>query len=497
MATATELVTEFSYKGSEKPLHKYNDRLNSSIILITSVTTAMIAAVVATGRWAASILPAERNLYNLSYETGIAIEKIQELSYSAELMGSTSQAMQASIRSLSATIGNAAQKGSEDFARLGIAVRDANGRVRQADEVLDDVRLRFKQLNLSMSEQRSFASALGIDASLLRMLHQTDDQMAGMMTRARELGTLNEKQAEQAEQYSKSLIAQRFAMDGLRRLIAVGFAPELTRLTDGFVGLIERNREWIIDGVRNAMSILNDFGEMLKRIWPVLAIGAASFLVLSGAMGLLLSPAVLITAGILALLFIIDDLIVAFKGGKSVIREFFLEFFNFDIQPVLQKIVDGFLIMVEEIKKLFKAIWNFIKGMFSGFGKLIAGDLKGGFGDILQAYKDLWGDVVDSFFAIFGEALRWMKDQITGLLPNWALKLLGKESKTTNESLPGDIAYARPGGSQIQNNRSSNVNQNVQINVKTNDPERAARLTSDNLQRQMNDAQTQANRGGM
>jgi hypothetical protein len=60
-------------------------------------------------------------------------------------------------------IGDAAQKGSDDFARLGISVRDSNGQIKTADVILSEVSKRFNDLNLSMQEQQSFASALGID----------------------------------------------------------------------------------------------------------------------------------------------------------------------------------------------------------------------------------------------------------------------------------------------------------------------------------------------
>jgi hypothetical protein len=43
---------------------------------------------------------------------------------------------------------------------------------------------------------------------------------------------------------------------------------------------------------------------------------------------------------------------------------------------------------------------------------------------------------------------------------------------------------------------STTVNQDVQINVRTNDPERAASIIGSDVQNQMRDAQDQAQRGG-
>lgn len=505
MATVTELVTEFSFTGSEAPLNRYNRSLNQSVALLASMAAALAASGAAIGKWASGVLQGERSMYNLSFETGIAIEKLQQLNFVAEMSGSTSQAMQSSMESLSAAIGDAAQKGSEDFSRLGIAVRDANGHVRSADAVFRDVQTRFKQLNLSMAEQRSFASALGIDTSLLRMMNQTSGEISKLMARAKELGTLNKDQARQAEQYNQAIVVQRFAMDGLRRLMAVGLAPELTRLVDKFTGLIESNRDWIINGVGATLEVLNDLIDMLGRVWPLLAVGVGVFVAMkiaalgfTGVMAILLSPVVLFTAGIAAAVLVFDDLVVAFNGGESAIRSFFLAF-GYDITPDLHEIVRGFMKMVDGIKIIFKGLWEFIKGIFSGMGKLMAGDIKGSFGDVIQAFDDLWNAVVDSFFTIFGEALAWMGEKITNLLPDWAVKFIGGgggEDRPTTMS--GRGAEFAPGSNRMVSSHStSSINQDVEINVRTSDPERAARLTADSLQRQMTDAQTQSNRGGL
>jgi len=504
MAVATELVTEFSYQGSEAPLNRYNQSLNSSITLLASMTAALAAAGAAVGKWASGVLEGERDLFNLSYTTGIAIERIQQLSFTAEMMGASSQAMQSSLESLSATIGDAAQKGSEDFARLGIAVRDASGQVRSADDVLFDVQRRFKQLNLSMAEQQSFAGALGIDTSLLRMLNQTDAQMASMMQRASELGTLNEEQSKQAERYNQALTAQRFTMDGLRRLIAVGLAPELTRLVDGFAGLIERNREWIIDGVRNTMGILNDFMEMIGRVWPVLAAGAGYFIALKVATygwnaALYANPIFWITGLIVGLLLVVDDLIVAFRGGKSIIRDFFQEFFGVDITPILQNMVADVKEVFGQIKDIAGDVISSIADMFRGIGQLIRGDLVGAW----ESFGEAGQKQVD---AITSEAAKGLADRMTqaqidrgGWLTmprNFQKKMKDLLNIGTDKPVEDRSMFEKFMWGWQERGGGSTVNQDVQINVRSNDPERAARLTGDALQRQLDDAQTQTDRGG-
>ena len=93
------------------------------------------------------------------------------------------------------------------------------------------------------------------------------------------------------------------------------------------------------------VELVVDLVNALKRLAPfILATGVAFGIATIGtsgfatALGLVFFPA----AGILAALLILDDLIVAFQGGNSLIAKLFQELLGFDIQPVLKTIVSGF-----------------------------------------------------------------------------------------------------------------------------------------------------------
>lgn len=500
MATVTELVTEFSYTGSESPLNSYNQSLGKSIALLASVAAAMAASGAAVAKWASGILEGERSIGLLAQETGLAVARIQELSFAAEMSGGSAGAMESTIESLTATIGEAAQKGSEDFSRLGISVRNANGQVKNADQVLSEVSSRFKQLGLSMAEQKGFASALGIDSSLLLMMNKSGEEIGNLTAQAGELGTTSKEQAKATEEYNQALVTQRFAMDGLRRLVANGLAPELTRMSEGITELIKNNKDWVVDGLQLLLAALNNLGEMLARTWPVLAAGVGVFVALKVAaigfgtvMATIFSPVVLITAGIVALLVIVDDLIVAFQGGESIIRDFFLTFFDYDITPLLQDIVGTFNQIMGKVMEIGGLMVDFLGGLFSTIGALWMGDFTGALESLKEAfgaYAEAMGKV---FELVFGGVFDWVKDSLTDLLPNWAKKLLGfggEKDQQIDQS-------ARPGGTVQNNNRSSNVAQDIKIDVRSSDPQKAADLTAENLNRQMRDAQDQADRGGM
>ena len=369
MAVVTELITKFGFEGSTKPLKDYNNSLGESIKLLGAMGAAFGAATFAVAKWASGVSQSLQPLFDLSEQTGVAVASLQELSFAAEQSGSSSQALESSISGLSAKIGEAAQKGSEEFSRLGISVRDANGNVKDADAILGEVGNSFKRLGLSMSEQQGYAEALGIDPSLISMLSQTSAETDKLKQRARDLGiTLSPEDKKGLKEYNESISEMDSAMSGLKNQIAVAIVPELEGLAEGFSDLLAKNNEWIVDGVEATVEFVVDLVDALKRLAPfILAAGAAFTIATIGtsgfaaALGFVLSPAVLITAGILAIALVLDDLIVAFRGGDSVIANFFEEFFGWDIQPLLKDIVAVFKEVVGGILGGAKIIFDALK----------------------------------------------------------------------------------------------------------------------------------------
>ena len=463
MATVVQdLVTKFSFLGSDAPLKDYNQSLGGSIKLLGGMLLGLEAAAGAFTYWADGVLTGVDAVGQLRKETGVAVARIQELNYIAGQTQSTSAAVDSTLRSLSSTIGSAAQKGSEDFARLGISVRDMNGEVKNADVILDEVGQRFKALGLSLEEQKTFAGALGIDSSLLQMMGKTSSEMAVMRDRARELGTLTAEQTEQAELYKQSLNSMRFGLNSVKQMIAIGVAPELSNMAEGFTKLLADNKDWIIGGIQFTVRWVGNLLEAFHRLLPFFAIVGAGFLAMKvaalgfgGAMALVLSPIVLITAGVVALLLIVDDLIVAFSGGQSVIADFFKEFLGVDIVDALTK---SFNFLVDNA---INPVIDTLTSLWGLWQKLVGGIVSGG-----AKIADFFG---------FGDAD--VDPKITAAAAN----------------IPVGTGAAPAGGGSTSNQ----VTQNIDMNIVAGDPQATGNAVQDGLQRQLDNANTQLGVGGM
>lgn len=465
MAQVTELITKFSFSGSTTPLLNFNQRLGSAIKAGTAFVAALAAGSAAFSKWASGVLETLDPLAQMEKRTGVAIGRIQELSFAATQNGSSIAAMQGSLLALNQTIGDAAQKGSEEFARLGISVRDMNGDVKNADQILAEVSERFRTMNLSMQEQETLASSLGIDATLVQMLNRSEAEMSALSARARELGTLTSDQADQVIRYNDALAQNRFAISSVKQLIAVGFAPELTRLTQGFTDLIAENKEWIITGAEAVIEIAAGLLKAFFRIGEAVMSLVGSLGEGTKAAGLFVGALVLISrhpyAAIVTGIFLaVDDLVTAMNGGQSVIADFFQEFLGVDIVAVLQEINGALQTMFDLIEKLlrleFESFFSDIGAMgestFQGLQRLFRG---GSFGDP--------GD--------------------PGTVPT--------NAATTR---PGDLIRTGPGPGNMQPGMV--IQQTNNIEVRTDDPNAAGRSVRDNLDRQLDDAQTQFNVGG-
>lgn len=465
MATVVnDLVTKFGFSGSISPLALYNTTLGKSIVKIGVWTGLIVGATAAFDRWADSTLSGVDALDALSKRTKISVATIQELSYAAEQTQSTAGAMQSTLQNLSRTIGNAAQKGSEDFARLGISVRTSGGHIKSADQILYEVGGRLRSLNLSLQEQETFASALGIDPTLIQLLNKSSGEFDRLRRRARAYGVLTAKQAAQAASYKRSINGLWFGLNSLQQLIAIAVAPQLKRMAESFARLLRENKKWIIEGARAVFKWMGKIWDAFVRMLPVLKYVAAGFAVVKLAM--MGVGGVIKGLGFVALLLVLDDLITAFRGGKSVIRDFFQESFNVDIVVELTKAFD---VMSRAISTAFgwlKSFFNWLNTRGAELGKSLA---------VLELPG--WMET----------AATWANDLGTSLGKSLAEAVYGSP-EAMNWQPAGAVAGAALGNQTVEQHNT--------INVYASDPLAAGEAVQDNLNRQLDNANAQINVGG-
>jgi hypothetical protein len=217
------------------------------------------------------------------------------------------------------------------------------------------------------------------------------------------------------------------------------------------------------------------------------------------------------------ILWAVNDLSKAFKGGESAIANFFQEFFGWDILPVITGIIDGFKKLFEDLNTLGMGFLSGFMDIFSGIGDILSGNFAEGFDKIGEGFMEIIDSWAEAFRSIFGGVFDWLKQKALDILPDWAVKLVGGAGDAVSgaANIVGDVGNwvggvfggedmipksqaMQPGGAVTNvGGASSRVEQTVNMEIRTSDPERAGKAAADNLQRQMDDARTQSRRGGM
>jgi len=488
----SELVNKISFVGSLQPLDRLNAGLTTSIKAIGLSSVAFGGAGIALNAWVKSATDGINNLANLSKDVGVSVEAMQEWGFVASLNGSTAESVNASILGLSERIGEYANldsgEGKAIFEKLGISIKDATGNVKTADVVMND--LRKSMQGMGASEQISILNKLGIDKSMIQTLRLTDEQMASLTNRARALGVVTTEQAQSVIDYQDSLTALSYGLNSVKTQLAIAFTPSLTKTANAFTDLLAENKDLIQNGLSKTIGVLSSFVGALyntgRLIYNVIdnTIGFENTLMLLGAAilyvnrAMLLNPIGLVTAAIVLAIGVVDDLMVAFDGGESVIAEFFA---SFDI----------------DIVKALTGAFDVLKGTWNG---LIAIALR-------------LSESVLSLFAILEKGGKFAGvDFGLGLEEQYAkTKLLREEyQKLSEQQLSGAFAdgiNVTPSLNQnavLPNNMTNNnsaVNNNNQSNtfnfeIKSDNPVVVGQTIRENLNKELANANKQFNVGG-
>ncbi len=219
----------------------------------------------------------------LHQKTGIATETLSALKYAAELSHVPFEQLGIALQRLARNMEQAARGGAgpatQAFKDMGIAVADANGKLRPMEDVLLQVADRFHGMDDGAKK-----TALAIDifgrsgANLIPMLNQGRDGIQRLEEEARRLGvTLTEDNVEAINEYHHAVLQLKNAWGGLVISLTTlvmpvldGFARFLTAVIDVLKALgntVKMVANVLMgnfsDSVENAHGVL----ERLKDAW--------------------------------------------------------------------------------------------------------------------------------------------------------------------------------------------------------------------------------------
>ena len=370
-----------------------------------------VLGVGAMAKFAKDNIDAADSMSKMSQRTGVAAPMLDKFRKVAELSDTSIESLGKGFKTLASNMYDAQAKGTgpaaEAFNKLGIAITDSNGKLRESDQVMLDVADKFKQMADGPEKAALAADLFGakIGDELIPLLNSGGDAVRNMGT------SLTQEFADKAAAFNDRLETMQEKLGDVGLRLTEALLPALEKL----VGIME--------GIGNVFSTLPQplqdvalvftaiaipvaalavplgallplftaLGAALTSIGPILAGIPALIAGWAGAIGPLVAGlgtlgkiligvfsgpvgwvALAVAAGV-AIYAFRDNIINAFKGIGKIFAEAAGLYKKVFIDPVLNlgKIIIDFYIkswikIFDFIKKPFEMGFNFVKDKFVG-----------------------------------------------------------------------------------------------------------------------------------
>lgn len=170
-------------------------------------------------------------------QLAMPVETLTALKYAAERTGSSFEGLSMGVRTLMKSMAAAAADGrsgiGQAFASIGVAVTNAEGRMRSSTDVMMDVAEKFSRLRDGAGKTALAMQLFGDEgAKLLPMLNRGKAGINELMEQARQLGlVVGANTVDAAKRYNDAMSRMTKSSEGLMMQIAGKLAPSVERLS--------------------------------------------------------------------------------------------------------------------------------------------------------------------------------------------------------------------------------------------------------------------------
>lgn len=436
------------------------------------LSTAAAGGVAALSAMAIKSARAADDLNTLAKQSGFSTDEIQKWQYASDLVDVSVNDIVASAKKLKSNMASSSKSVTSTFKKLGVAVKDNNGKFRDSTDVFYD----------TIAALGKIEDGTERDLIAMKLFGKGADNLAGIIDDGgkalRELG----EEAENAGliMSSDTLDAANEFNDAMDKLkaetqgqfmkigaeLATTLLPYLQELADmlsnvmnWFSKLDETQQKWIV-GVLLAVASISPLAKAIGSLSTIMSfLGTKVIPMVGNALSFLAAnPIVLIIGAIVAVVAAIamfGDEIQEVLGNvddfmQNIFSKDFSEQFGF-----LGTILNGFLDVVktiwDTIVGIFNGVIDFIRGVFTGNWKRAWNGVKNIFGSIFGGLAEL---VKKPFNFIIGmlnkvvDGLNWLiggLNKISFDVPDWIPFIGGKTWGINIPDIPS-IPYLAKGG---------------------------------------------------
>lgn len=261
---------------SEKKASKVTKAFEDKMKKFSKVVSASVAgAIGAFGLLIAKSIQTADSLGKMAKSVDIPVERLSALKFATEQTGAQFENLSAGLLVLGKKMNEASANqftpAAASFQAIGIAVNDANGKIRSTSDILDDVADRFSSYKDSVDKTQLAVQLFGEanGPKLLPLLSRGKAGMKELEEQAKKLGvTVTEESAKAAREFGEEMNYLRARVEGAAMQIANYLLPTLKELN---AELKTRNgTDWARGVVASVLGVTNSFGGLKKITDPTL-----------------------------------------------------------------------------------------------------------------------------------------------------------------------------------------------------------------------------------
>lgn len=312
-----EILATLGVEVDDKQLDKTDAKLDGFIKKAKQVGELLLTGAAAKGLF--NFIDAQiqigSRLEDVSNKLGVASDDLQRFEYAAEIAGSSVEGMDAALGFLNKNMGKALDGNAasvETFAKLGVALKDAEGARPLADVFLD---LGDALAGLGSQQERTAVSMELFGrggAAILPLLKDGSKGVAELLAEADKLGiVMGGDFIAAADEAGDNLARFKAVSQGLKSQFALGLLP-------AFTAIITKVTAFAAWAVRMAKSTT----VVQSSLVALGTVGVFHLARIIKTINMLAAGKFLLIAGIAAAIYLVfDDLFSLMTGGESVIGD--------------------------------------------------------------------------------------------------------------------------------------------------------------------------------
>lgn len=423
--TIKEFLVGLGFNVDEAGLSKFSSGVANATLAVTAIGAAAVAAAGVVTTFVAGVAEKFDELGDLSDRVNAPVDSIMRLGYVATLTGSSVEAANSSIESLSRIAGEAALglgRGAKVFEDLGLQAKDGNGKLKDTSVLLAEIGDKLK--DMERGEQMAVLSKLGIDPTMINAITGDVTELAAEFDQLyKNAGIDANKAAEQAGEFNDSMDRLKMSFDAIKSAVGLKFMGQIKNGIDALRKFLVENMPNIINAVSPiidmALRIAEAFIKIAGRVGSAVGVvigwlvkvneatdGWAFYILAAVAawkylnLAFLTTPIGMIIALAAAIALLVDDFLTWKEGGDSLID-----------WAAWEPAIDSAMAAITAFRDLLTGAFTTMFASVDLLVKLLTGDFKG-------AWRAV-GEIVDANISIFKSALDTIKN-LGGAVGNFA-----------------------------------------------------------------------------